>query len=251
MSRRAPLSGPGSWNAAQDRRLDDLTMVTVLADLAGLAAMTGAVLALVGLAYSARWPGTVAAEPHPDGSSHRPMTRDHRRGHHGTFGNDRFGVLAERFARAFGTPQFILGQTVIVALWIGANAVAVGLRWDPYPFILLNLAFSTQAAYAAPLILLAQTRQAERDKVRDAAVQEHRDAQARQQEDFESELRRMLGRDGTQGEARQALLARQAALIDEIARALRVPQESRAGGTEIAGVSARAARAPRGAPVGS
>ena len=84
--------------------------------------------------------------------------------HHGTFGNDRFGVLAERFARAFGTPQFIIGQTVVVALWITANAVAFGLGWDPYPFILLNLAFSTQAAYAAPLILLAQTRQAERDK---------------------------------------------------------------------------------------
>src|SRR5436190_17358757 len=93
------------------------------------------------------------------------MTSEHqRRAHHGTFGNDRFGVLAERFARAFGTPQFIVCQTVVVALWIGANAVAVGLRWDPYPFILLNLAFSTQAAYAAPLILLAQTRQAERDK---------------------------------------------------------------------------------------
>src|SRR5690242_18251527 len=95
--------------------------------------------------------------------------------HHGTFGNDRFGVLAERFARAFGTPQFIVGQTIVVALWIAANAVAIELRWDPYPFILLNLAFSTQAAYAAPLILLAQTRQAERDKRRDAAAQAHRD----------------------------------------------------------------------------
>jgi uncharacterized membrane protein len=77
----------------------------------------------------------------------------HRRVHHGTFGNDRFGVLAERFAPGFGTPQFIVGQTVLVALWIAANAVAFSLRWDPYPFILLNLAFSTQAAYAAPPIL--------------------------------------------------------------------------------------------------
>jgi uncharacterized membrane protein len=226
-------------------------MIAILANLAGLAAMTGGVLAVVRVAYSARWPARVAATRHQDRSRHRPMTREHRRGHHGTFGNDRFGVLAERFARAFGTPQFIVGQTVVVALWIGANAVAVRLRWDPYPFILLNLAFSTQAAYAAPLILLAQTRQAERDKVRDAAVQEHRDAQVRHQEDFESELRRMLERDGTQEEARQALFARQAALIDEIARALLVPQESRTGGTEIAGVSARAARAPRGAPVGN
>ena len=83
---------------------------------------------------------------------------------HGPFGNDRFGLLAERFARFFGTPRFIIGQTVLVAVWIALNALAVSLRWDPYPFILLNLAFSTQAAYAAPLILLAQTRQADRDK---------------------------------------------------------------------------------------
>ncbi|MDX6630201.1 MAG: hypothetical protein QOH00_2447 [Gaiellales bacterium] len=83
---------------------------------------------------------------------------------HSPFGTDRFGQAAERFARFFGTPRFILGQTVLVIIWIALNAVAVSLRWDPYPFILLNLAFSTQAAYAAPLILLAQTRQADRDK---------------------------------------------------------------------------------------
>ena len=70
--------------------------------------------------------------------------------HHGTFGNDRFGILAERFARFFGTPRFIIMQTAIVALWIVANAAAFSFRWDPYPFILLNLVFSTQAAYAAP-----------------------------------------------------------------------------------------------------
>ena len=56
-------------------------------------------------------------------------------------------------------------QTIIVIVWITLNVVAVRLRWDPYPFILLNLAFSTQAAYAAPLILLAQNRQADRDRV--------------------------------------------------------------------------------------
>ena len=167
--------------------------------------------------------------------------------HHGTFGNDRFGVLAERFARAFGTPQFIIGQTVIVALWIGANAVAFSLHWDPYPFILLNLAFSTQAAYAAPLILLAQTRQAERDRVRDDAVQEHRDAQVRHQEAVEAQLRRMLDRDRRQEEAQQALLARQGALVDEIARALPLLQ----GVGEQPVSSARAAPTPRRAPSGS
>jgi uncharacterized membrane protein len=84
--------------------------------------------------------------------------------HHGTFGPDAFGRGAEHAARFFGTPQYIVGQTLVVIAWIALNAVAIGLSWDPYPFILLNLAFSTQAAYAAPLILLAQTRQAERDK---------------------------------------------------------------------------------------
>ena len=94
---------------------------------------------------------------------------------HGAFGTDRFGAIAEKIARFFGTPQYILGQTVVVVLWILVNAAAVSLRWDPYPFILLNLAFSTQAAYAAPLILLAQTRQADRDKVQSEVSARHRD----------------------------------------------------------------------------
>jgi uncharacterized membrane protein len=90
------------------------------------------------------------------------------------FGNDTFGLLAESFARTFGTPRFIIVQTVIVVAWIAINAAVVVLRWDPYPFILLNLAFSTQAAYAAPLILLAQTRQADRDKAWSDADARHR-----------------------------------------------------------------------------
>jgi uncharacterized membrane protein len=92
--------------------------------------------------------------------------------HHGTFGPDTFGRGAEHAARFFGTPQYILGQTLVVILWIALNAIAVSLQWDPYPFILLNLAFSTQAAYAAPLILLAQTRQAERDKRADERTEQ-------------------------------------------------------------------------------
>ena len=94
---------------------------------------------------------------------------------HGAFGSDPFGAIAERIARFFGTPQYILGQSLVVVLWIIVNAAAVTLRWDPYPFILLNLAFSTQAAYAAPLILLAQTRQADRDKVQSEVSAKHRD----------------------------------------------------------------------------
>src|SRR6476659_6548823 len=77
---------------------------------------------------------------------------------------DAFGRFSEGIARFLGTGRFLFIQTVLVVFWITINVVAVGLRWDPYPFILLNLAFSTQAAYAAPLILLAQNRQDERDR---------------------------------------------------------------------------------------
>jgi uncharacterized membrane protein len=76
-----------------------------------------------------------------------------------------FGRLSERIARFIGTGKFLFWQTVIVLIWITTNLLAISLAWDPYPFILLNLAFSTQAAYAAPLILLAQNRQDDRDRV--------------------------------------------------------------------------------------
>ncbi|MFZ0342483.1 MAG: DUF1003 domain-containing protein [Gaiellaceae bacterium] len=85
---------------------------------------------------------------------------------HSAFGNDTFGQLAEKAARFFGTPQYIVGQTIAVLLWVIVNSTQLhlGFAWDVYPFIALNLLFSLQAAYAAPLILLAQTRQADRDK---------------------------------------------------------------------------------------
>jgi uncharacterized membrane protein len=86
------------------------------------------------------------------------------RHHHGAFGDDAFGRFAEKVARFFGTPQYIVGQTIVVAAWITVNSIAWVGRFDKPFFILLNLIFSTQAAYAAPLILLAQTRQADRDK---------------------------------------------------------------------------------------
>ncbi len=94
---------------------------------------------------------------------------------HGAFGSDVFGKRAETFARFFGTPRFLIGQTILVAAWITANVVAASMQWDPYPFILLNLAFSLQAAYAAPLILLAQTRQADREKSLSEADKHHRE----------------------------------------------------------------------------
>ena len=90
------------------------------------------------------------------------------------FGSGGFGAVAERIARLFGTPQYLIGQTLVVVGWIIANAAHL-VRFDLYPFILLNLAFSLQAAYAAPLILLASTRQADRDKMLAVADATHRE----------------------------------------------------------------------------
>jgi uncharacterized membrane protein len=92
---------------------------------------------------------------------------DQRAELHGAFGRDAFGRLAEKAAGFFGTPQYIVGQTVAVLAWVVLNSTQLhlGFAWDVYPFIALNLLFSLQAAYAAPLILLAQTRQADRDKI--------------------------------------------------------------------------------------
>ncbi len=91
-----------------------------------------------------------------------------------TFGDEWFALKAEAFARFFGTPTFLIGQTIAVIVWIILNVAGI-LKFDPYPFILLNLAFSIQAAYAAPLILLAQTRQAERDQAHALTDAQHRE----------------------------------------------------------------------------
>jgi uncharacterized membrane protein len=93
-----------------------------------------------------------------------------------------FGRFSEAIARTMGTARFLVAQTVLVVLWIAFNGVAFALRFDPYPFILLNLAFSTQAAYAAPLILLAQNRQDARDR---AQVEQDRIVAVRTQAETE------------------------------------------------------------------
>ena len=98
------------------------------------------------------------------------------------FGDDWFALKAEAFARFFGTPTFLVAQTAIVGVWILIN-IAGWWVFDQYPFILLNLAFSLQAAYAAPLILLAQTRQADRDKMTAMADAQHREEIARDSEE--------------------------------------------------------------------
>jgi uncharacterized membrane protein len=94
----------------------------------------------------------------------------------GGYDADAFARWAESVARFLGTGRYLAFQTIIVVLWVGLNAVAWAGRWDKYPFILLNLMFSTQAAYAAPLILLAQNRQTDRDK---EEVERDRDTNAR------------------------------------------------------------------------
>jgi uncharacterized membrane protein len=109
----------------------------------------------------------------PRGSPRRLTTR---------YDADFFGRASESIARLLGTGRFLAAQTVMVAGWIAINTVGFLHHWDPYPFILLNLAFSTQAAYAAPLILLAQNRQDDRDR---ASVERDREVAARTQADTE------------------------------------------------------------------
>ena len=98
------------------------------------------------------------------------------------YDSDAFGRISESTARFLGTGRFLVTQSVIVIGWIVLNTIGLIHHWDPYPFILLNLAFSTQAAYAAPLILLAQNRQDDRDR---ANIERDREVAARTQADTE------------------------------------------------------------------
>jgi uncharacterized membrane protein len=95
---------------------------------------------------------------------------------------DAFGRFSEAIARFLGTGRFLAGQTLVVVAWIILNTLALTHKLDPYPFILLNLGFSLQAAYAAPLILLAQNRQDDRDR---ASIERDRQVAGRTQDDTE------------------------------------------------------------------
>jgi uncharacterized membrane protein len=139
------------------------------------------------VAGTVRSPAYLRRVDAPEPTPHTAQ-REHLRG---AFGNDTFGRLAERGARFFGTPKYILGQSAVVVVWIILNAIGLKLGWDPYPFILLNLAFSTQAAYAAPLILLAQTRQATRDQLHAEAAAHHTQDLAERQEKLLEENTRL------------------------------------------------------------
>jgi uncharacterized membrane protein len=138
------------------------------------------------------------------------------------FGGDWFALKAEAFARFFGTPVFLFAQTIIVAVWIGINLMG-WTNFDVYPFILLNLAFSLQAAYAAPLILLAQTRQADRDKAHSLADAQHReelhqisDARQSQMEKQTSLLVEMLRQNNSLTEQVNTLLEQNTELTNTV-----------------------------------
>ena len=138
--------------------------------------------------------------------------------------SEKFGQMAETFARFFGTPKFIVGQTVFVLLWIVYN-IASNHPFDIYPFILLNLAFSTQAAYAAPLILLAQSRQADRDRQWAAADTAHRESVAvaahkRQKAatDIDKKIVKLIQEQARQNEMILQLSQRIEPLIEEVHR---------------------------------
>jgi uncharacterized membrane protein len=113
----------------------------------------------------------------PQETRRRPIVR------RPAYDSDTFGTFAEQFARFMGTAQFLLYMTLVVAIWVLWNWLApAGSQWDAYPFIFLTLMLSLQASYAAPLILLAQNRQEQRDKV---IAEQDRQANARAHADME------------------------------------------------------------------
>jgi uncharacterized membrane protein len=128
-----------------------------------------------------------------------------------SYDTDAFGVFAERFARFMGTAKFLIWMTLVVIVWVAWNVLAPeDLRVDEFPFIFLTLMLSLQASYAAPLILLAQNRQEDRDRViaaqdRDAATRAHADMEFLTRE--VASLRMALGEVATRDYLRSELRA--------------------------------------------
>ena len=118
----------------------------------------------------------------------QPVDARRRRLRRPQFDDDTFGRFAERFARFMGTARFLLYMTLFVAVWLGWNWLSGGAAFDAYPFIFLTLMLSLQASYAAPLILLAQNRQEDRDRV---IAEQDRTANSRAHADMEFLAREM------------------------------------------------------------
>lgn len=99
--------------------------------------------------------------------------------------------LADAVAEGMGSWSFIIIQTLIVLVWMGLNVTGFIMHWDPYPFILLNLLFSTQAAYAAPIIMMSQNRAADRDRAQAQADYETNIAAKQEIEQLQAQLARL------------------------------------------------------------
>ena len=136
-----------------------------------------------------------------------------------SYNPDAFGTFAEQFARYMGTARFLMWMTAVVVIWIGWNTLAPEqMKWDDYPFIFLTLALSLQASYAAPLILLAQNRQEQRDKV---IAEQDRQVNARAHADMEFLAREMASLRMAVGEVatRDFLRSELRALRDDLVEA--------------------------------
>lgn len=148
--------------------------------------------------------------------------RQGRRGWRLNLGEDAFGQFAEWVARFMGTPAFLVWMSIIVIAWVSINLIGLfGLRWDPYPFILLNLFFSTQASYSAPLILLAQNRQEARDRL---GLDEDRRVAAQSRADMDylarevASIRMNLGEVATRDYIRSEIRTELRELLEELDR---------------------------------
>lgn len=108
--------------------------------------------------------------------------------------DDRFGRASEAFAVFFGTPTFLIGQTVITVVWILLNTLACFWHWDPMPFLFLNFLYTIQSGYAAPLILLATTRQTARDKIQSDIETAHRETLATETNTMLQEIKDLIKR---------------------------------------------------------
>ncbi len=160
------------------------------------------------------------------------------------YDSDAFGRFSEAVARYFGTARFLAIQTVIVIVWIFLNVAVVAMQWDPYPFILLNLVFSTQAAYAAPLILLAANRQEQRDRYQAELDRQVADRTKSDTEFLAREIAgvRLILSDAVTGEELREELADVKSTLDAITRRLDElgsPQATTGGEDGVAAVEAR------------